>query len=112
MANHRVTQSAFRRLVVDRMRPLAVVTGILLGSCVAISVSLGAVMLVFLILGDEYPRLSYEFRGLAASLAIFFVMTIVCALSFYSVVTVHRFRVPAQILMWCSLAATGWYYWP
>src|SRR5690606_27629872 len=41
----------------EAMRPLTVITGIVLGSCVSISVSLGAVLFIFLVLGDEYPRL-------------------------------------------------------
>lgn len=112
MAKHRVTQSAFCGVDASAVRPLAAITGILLGSCLAITVSLAAVMLVFLILGDDYPRLSYEFRGLAASLAIFFVMTSICALSFYAELTLHRFRMVALLAMCAGLLATGWYYWP
>jgi hypothetical protein len=43
------------------MRPLSVVTLIILGSSFAITFSLAAVVLVVLILGDEYPRLQREF---------------------------------------------------
>jgi len=39
------------------MRPLTAIIGILLGSCAAISISLAAVLFVFLVLGDDYPRL-------------------------------------------------------
>jgi hypothetical protein len=52
------------------MRPLTVITGILLGSCLSIAFSLAAVMFVFLILGDDYPRLSHEIRPLFISFAI------------------------------------------
>ncbi|MDZ7643808.1 MAG: hypothetical protein U5K76_06020 [Woeseiaceae bacterium] len=94
------------------MRPLTVITGIVLGSCLSIAVSLAAVLLIFLILGDEYPRLQYEFRGLLASFAIFLTMTAIAALSFYRVLTNDPRRHRAQAAMWAALAAIGYYYWP
>ncbi|MEJ2129006.1 MAG: hypothetical protein P8X81_09170 [Woeseiaceae bacterium] len=94
------------------MRPLTVITGILLGSCLAITVSLAAVLVVFLILGDDYPRVQYEFDSLVSSVAIFLGMTIVCAASFYTLLINHRARYLAQGLMWAGFAATTWYYLP
>ena len=41
------------------MRPLTMITGVVLGSCLAISVSLALVLIVFLLPGDEYPRLRH-----------------------------------------------------
>lgn len=94
------------------MRPLTAITGIVLGSSLSISVSLLAVLLIFLILGDDYPRLGYEFRGLVNSFAIFLGMTAISALSFYAMLTSHRWRALAQAGMWLALAGTGWFYWP
>lgn len=94
------------------MRPLTVINGILLGSNLAITVSLSGVMLVFVILGDEYPRLQHEFRSLSYSLLIFLGMTTVSAASFYTLLTNHAFRFGFQALMWMTLAAVGWYYVP
>ena len=94
------------------MRPLLMITGIVLGTCTAIAISLALVLIVFLLLGDEYPRLQHEFRPLLVILLIFFGMTIVSAGSFYSLATKHRVRWGAQALMWASLFATGWFYWP
>lgn len=94
------------------MRPLTVITGILLGSCTAISVSLGAVLVIFLVLGDEHPRLRTEFPGLIDSLLIFSAMTAISALSFYSLLIRHQWRVLAQGAMWLGLTVTGFYYWP
>ena len=94
------------------MRPLTVITGIILGSCLAITVSLAAVLIVFLILGDDYPRIQHEFDFLVSSVLIFFVMTIISAGSFYTLVINHRLRFVAQGLMWAGLAATTWYYLP
>lgn len=94
------------------MRPLTVVTGILLGSSFAIAASLAAVMIVFLVLADEYPRLQYEFRALTYSLLIFIGMTAATALSFYALVNNHPRWLQAQLLMWGALAGTVLYYLP
>ncbi len=94
------------------MRPLTVITGILLGSCLAITISLAAVVVIFLFLGDDYPRVKHEFESLIASVSIFLGMTIICGGSFYTLVINHRARLVAQALMWAGLAATTWYYLP
>ncbi len=94
------------------MRPLTVITGILLGSCFAITVSLAAVLVVFLVLGDDYPRVQHEFRPLSSSVLIFFGMTIISAASFYALVVNHRARWFGQFLMWAGVAAIVWYYLP
>ncbi len=94
------------------MRPLTVITGMLLGSCLAITVSLAAVLVVFLILGDDYPRLQHEFRPLSFSLLIFFGMTIISAVSFYTLLINHRSRWFGQLLMWMGVGDTSWYYMP
>lgn len=94
------------------MRPLTVITGILLGSCLAITVSLAAVLFVFVVLGDDYPRVQHEFKPLLSSLFIFIGMTTISAMSFYALLINHRRRLWAQYLMWLSLAATTWYFLP
>jgi hypothetical protein len=94
------------------MRPLAVITGIIAGSCVAITVSLAAVMLVYLILGDDYPRVRYEFKPLLASTLLFLGMTIISAASFYTLLINHRWAGWLQGLLWLGLAGTTYYYLP
>lgn len=94
------------------MRPLTVVTGILLGSCISISVSLAAVLVMFMVLGDDYPRLDAEFGAMLSSLGVFSAMTALSALSFYSLLIGHSWRRAAQLLMWLGFLATGLYYWP
>jgi hypothetical protein len=94
------------------MRPLTVITGIVLGSSLSITVSLGAVLFIFLVLGDDHPRLGDEFGALIGSLLIFTAMTLISGLSFYSMLVRHERRRGAQILMWLGVAATGTYYWP
>ena len=94
------------------MRPLTMITGILLGSCAAITVSLVLVLIVFALLGDEHPRLQHEFRPLLTSMLIFLGMTGISAVSFYSMLIGHRARFAVQGLMWLGLLGTAWYYWP
>jgi TctA family transporter len=94
------------------MRPLVAITLIVLGSCFAIMVSLAAVLIVVLVLGDEYPRLQREFDPLLSSFAIFVVMTSISALSFFGLLKNHVARYWGQVLMWSGLLITGWYYWP
>ena len=94
------------------MRPLAAVTLIILGSSFAIMFSLAAVIIVILVLGDEYPRLQNEFDPLLDSFAIFVGMTAICAVSFYGLLKNHVARYWGQALMWTGLLLTGWYYWP
>jgi len=94
------------------MRPLTVVTGIMLGSCLSIAVSLAAVLFIFVLLGDEYPRLNYEFDALVSSLLIFTAMTAISALSFYWMLIGDPRRRIAQLMLWTGLAATAFYYWP
>jgi len=94
------------------MRPLTAVNLIILGSCFAITFSLAAVLIVVLVLGDEYPRLQSEFDPLLQSSLLFLVMTAISAASFYSLVKEHRLWPLAQAFMWLGLLATGWFYWP
>ena len=94
------------------MRPLSAVTLIILGSCFAITFSLTAVIIVVLVLGDEYPRLQHEFDPLLKSLSVFLGMTVIAALSFYTLATNHALRYWVQAGMWLGLLATGLYYWP
>ena len=94
------------------MRPLTVITGVLLGSSLSIAFSLGAVLVIFTILGDEQPRLEREFGPLLASFSIFTIMTVISAASFYSLVKQHPLRWLGQAAMWTGFVATGAWYWP
>ena len=94
------------------MRPLSAVTLIILGSCFAITFSLTAVIIMVLVLGDEYPRLQHEFVPLRDSLLIFFGMTVIAAASFYTLAKNHPARYWAQAALWLGLFGVGYYYWP
>ena len=88
------------------MRPLTVVNGIFFGSCLSIAVSLGFVLIVFLVIGTDHPRLAAEFDPLTISLSIFLGMTAISGASFYSLLINHRLRWAAQALLWAGLGAT------
>jgi uncharacterized membrane protein len=94
------------------MRPLSVVTLIILGSSFAITFSLAAVIFVVLVLGDEYPRLQREFDALFTSLLLFIGMTAVAAASFYTLLRNHAARYWLNAAMWLALVGVGYYYWP
>lgn len=94
------------------MRPLMVINGILLGSCLSIAVSLALVLIVFFVIGTDEVRIAEEIRPLTASMFIFLVMTTISAWSFYSVATTNRWLWPSQGLLLAGLGLTGWYYWP
>ena len=94
------------------MRPLSVVTLIVLGSSFAITFSLAAVVLVVLLLGTDHPRLASEFEPLLKSLGLFLGMTAVAAASFYSLAKEMAGRYWLQAALWLSLFGVGYYYWP
>jgi hypothetical protein len=94
------------------MRPLTVVTGIMLGSSLSIAFSLAAVLVIFSVLVDDYPRLNHEFVPLQLSFSIFTAMTVICAMSFYTLANHRPGRWVAQCAMWLGFLATGYYYWP
>ena len=94
------------------MRPLSVVTLIVLGSSFAITFSLAAVVLVVLLLGSDHPRLASEFQPLLKSLGLFLGMTAVAAASFYTLAKELAARYWLQGAMWLCLFGIGYYYWP
>ncbi len=94
------------------MRPLTVINGVLLGTSLSIFVSLVLVLIVFLVIGQDHPRIQGEFRPLVFSMLIFFGMTIISAGSFYALAVNHRLRLWSQLVVLGGLAATGYYYWP
>ncbi len=94
------------------MHPLTVVTGVLLGSSLSIMLSLAAVMIIYLVLGDEYPRVAHEFSALIESTLIFLGLTTISGLSFYSLVKRLASRWWLQAALWAAIAGTTFYYWP
>lgn len=94
------------------MRPLTVLTGIVLGSAAATTFGLGATFIVFLVLGDETPQFRDELPLLAGYLAIFVGLTALAGVSFIGQARERPWRRWAQFAMWGALALlAGLYAW-
>ena len=94
------------------MQPLAIITGILLGTSAAIAIGLSVVLMLFFILADDHPRLASEFGALATSTFIFVLLTTLCATSFFATVRNTSWRLIAQACMWVGLTSVVLYYLP
>lgn len=92
------------------MTPLVFITGVLLGTSASIAFGLLVVMLLFWLLGASEPQVANEWVSLGRSAAVFFVMTMFCAVSFISLLKRHPWRWAAQGLMWLGLAVTIAYF--
>ncbi len=93
------------------MRPLTVLTGIVLGSSAATTFGLGATLVVFLVLSGETPQFREELPLLAVYLVIFVVLTALAALSFIGQARERWWRRWAQLAMWGALAGLVALYW-
>ncbi len=86
------------------MRPLTVLTAIVLGSSVATTFGLGATLIVFLVLSGETPRFREELPLLAVYVAIFVALTTIAAVSFIGQVRQASWRHWAVGAMWGAIA--------
>lgn len=93
------------------MRPLTVLTGIVLGSSAATTFGLGATLIVFLVLSNETPQFREELPLLAGYLAIFVGLTAMAGISFIGLARERPWRLWAQAAMWGSLAGLAALYW-
>lgn len=93
------------------MRPLTVLTGIVLGSSAATTFGLGATLIVFLVLSQETPQFREELPLLAGYLAIFVGLTAMAGISFIGLARDRPWRRWAQAAMWGSLAGLAALYW-
>lgn len=94
------------------MRPFVVLLGFVLGSAAGISFSLFGVAVVMLVLRGDHPRLDGELGPVLASFAVFSVLTVLAALSFYAEITRRVWRRPCQLMLGLGLAVLAGYYWP
>jgi hypothetical protein len=93
------------------VRPLTVLTGIVLGSSAAATFGLGATLVIFLVLSGESPRFRAELPLLARYLALFSGLTALAAVSFIGQAMERPWRRWAQLAMWCAIAAMAALYW-
>jgi hypothetical protein len=94
------------------MKPSVVLLGFVLGSAASITFALVGVVIVFWLLGSEYPRLSSEYPTLLASLGMFAALTVVAGLSFYGQLRERPWRGVAIVALVLGLGLIGWYHWP
>jgi hypothetical protein len=93
------------------VRPLTVLTAIVLGSSAATTFGLGASLFIFLVLSGESPQFRSELPLLARYLALFCGLTALAAVSFIGQVRERPWRRWAQLAMWAALAALAGLYW-
>ena len=93
------------------MRPLTVLTGIVLGSSAATTFGLGATLVVFVVLGDEHPQFRSERPMLAVYLAIFVGLTALAGASFIGLAKERPWRRWAQAALWVTLCLLAAIYW-
>ena len=93
------------------MRPLTVLTGILLGSSAATTFGLAATLVVFLVLSGENPQFRAELPLLVRYLAVFVGLTALAALGFLGLAKNKPWRLWAQLAMWVSLVGLAALYW-
>lgn len=94
------------------MRPLTVLLGIVLGSAVAMAVSLGMTGIVFMLLPEYSDRLAGEHLPLLKALAWSWSLALVAAAGFIGELRGWAWRRPAQALLLALLLALVWRYWP
>jgi hypothetical protein len=93
------------------VRPLTVLTGIVLGSSAAATFGLGATLIVFLVLSGETPQFREELPLLAGYLGIFASLTALAGVSFIGQARERPWRRWAQSAMWAALVALAALYW-
>jgi len=93
------------------MRPLTVLTGIVLGSSAATTFGLAATLVVFVLLGDEHPQFRSELPLLAVYVAIFTGLTALAGASFIGLAKQRPWRGWAQAALWAALCLLAAVYW-
>lgn len=93
------------------MRPLTVLTGIVLGSSAATTFGLAATLVVFVVLGDEHPQFRSELPLLGLYVAIFTGLTALAGTSFIGLAKQRPWRRWAQAALWVTLCLLATLYW-
>lgn len=93
------------------MRPLTVLTGIVLGSAAATTFGLASTLVVFLVLSGGQPRFRSELPMLAVYVLLFAGLTALAAVSFIGQVRERAWRGRAQAALWTTLAGLAVLYW-
>jgi hypothetical protein len=94
------------------MRPMAVLIGIIMGSAVAMTVSLTMSAIVFFLLPEYSVRLTPERLPLLKGLAWSYSLAAVGGASFVGELRHRRWRYGTEIVLAGMLIALGFIYWP
>ncbi|MBX5459997.1 MAG: hypothetical protein IRZ28_02805 [Steroidobacteraceae bacterium] len=94
------------------MKPLAVLIGIVMGSAVSLAVGLLLTWVVFLFMPEHADRLAGEREPLLQAIALFTLLAVAAASSFYGEIRERRWRLPAHVAMLLMLGLAVWVYWP
>ena len=94
------------------MRPMAVLIGIIMGSAIALTVSLTMSAVVFALLPEYSARLASERLPLLKALFWGWSLTAVAGTSFIGELRGRRWRYGFQVLLAAMLVTLGWLYWP
>ena len=94
------------------MRPAVVLVGFVLGSAVGITFSLFGVLVVYVVLGAEYPRFAAEVGVLLTHLALFATLAAVAAVTFYAELRHFAWRIVTRVVLLSVLASLVAFYWP
>jgi hypothetical protein len=94
------------------MRPMAVLIGIIMGSAVALSVSLSMSAIVFLLLPEYSVRLAPERWPLLKGLLWSWSLATLGGVSFVGELKHWRWRYASEAALGAMLVALGYIYWP
>lgn len=94
------------------MRPLAILTGFVLGTVASITFSTLVVGLMYLILGPKYPQVQAESGPLLLTAMLFLGLTATAAVSFIGMLKQTAWRWVAQAAMWAALVGAVFYFLP
>ncbi|MDQ2068392.1 hypothetical protein [Natronospira bacteriovora] len=93
------------------MRPLSVLTGIILGSCFAISIGLLVVTLLYF-LNAQHDYIRQDIPALLGHGVIFLGLTVLAAAAFWGSIRERWWLWYSQALLWLALGLTVFHYWP
>lgn len=94
------------------MRPMAVLIGIIMGSAVALTVSLSMSAVVFALLPEYSARLAPERLPLLRGLLWSWSLAAVAVTCFVGELRQRRWRYPTELVLAAMLTALGIIYWP
>ena len=94
------------------MRPITVLTGIIMGSCASIFLGIAVTLVIFLFLGPENPSLKREIGPLTLYAGIFLGLTALSTVAFVGQLLLKGWRWWAQAALLAALAGTVIYLLP